>query len=119
MAKQTLTRHTCDRCGKTYAEVDPSPASASKPTPPPLPKLHIQLEHYDEHSSVSPQDAKHDVIAFDDLCPKCHSRVNDLVGQIKLRPDDDGKGVDSAAKPSDKQGKPEVSSKAPDPKTTH
>ncbi len=108
MATETLTRHTCDRCGKVYSET----ATAAAKLPPPA--LHLEVAAGTE----SIPDARK-TLTFQDLCTKCTSRVGDLVTAMMLSKDDgaqkDDKPLDPAPKTTENK-KPEA--KATDAKVT-
>lgn len=115
MATQTLTRKTCDRCQKIYSEVSSSSPAPSAVKPPPT--LHLEFTLADEEEAKQPRVA----VSFPDLCPKCHSRVGDLVAQIKLEKEgkEDDKSLDPGAKTPDKDKAKAEAAKAPEAKANN
>lgn len=90
MAKETLTRVTCDRCNKMFNESAPLSAQFEKAPP----TLHLEF--------TPGEDPKQRLsVSFSDLCPKCQGRISDLVGQIKLDRKDGDSGLDPTGKTSD------------------
>lgn len=79
MAKEALVRSKCDRCKRVYSEAAPQQAASA--TPPPT--IHLEFTPAGEDKPVRK------TVSFADLCPKCHSRVGDLVEQLELAKDDD------------------------------
>jgi hypothetical protein len=72
MAVETLTRTRCDRC-KNVVEETPVVAQADGDTKKPL--LYVEQQG-------------HPPIKFEDLCPKCADRVDNLCVQLRLEKDD-------------------------------
>ena len=78
MAQIVVRKFTCDRCNKPYNETETDAAADAQSH---KPKVTFSLESYipNEKAKSSP-----DLVKFEDICPKCQSRVLDLVYQIRL-----------------------------------
>jgi hypothetical protein len=79
MARQTTVIVTCDRCKKTY---DPPLEDAVSFTGTPRVALLVERDALDDSH---PRDA---VLQFTDLCPKCDSRIDNLIAAMALEKDE-------------------------------
>lgn len=132
MATETLTRHICDRCGRIYSETPPpgdKPKNLFESQPP---MLVLEMAGFLENNE---KQLPRDTLKFDDLCPKCHSRIKDLVAAMRLDKEDKEKPVekekpiqveksepkpvekllDGSAKPTDNKTKPDAKATAKAP----
>ena len=95
MAREKLTRYTCDRCKKTIEEV---PIDANEADQPVKPKVYIESKGVGHDEPIR----------FDDLCKSCQDRCTALFAQIVLDKDaKDKNGNNESAPPAttDKPGK--------------
>jgi DNA-directed RNA polymerase subunit M/transcription elongation factor TFIIS len=119
MARETVTKDTCDRCGKLYSESTAASSPAAFDKRPPT----LHLEHTQSDADTGKDVRK--TVSFNDLCPKCQNRVKDLVSQIQLapesdaKPENDTKPLDGGAKAPDNKGKPTEAKAPSDAKVTN
>lgn len=101
MAKSTVTKYKCDRCGRDYLESEPV---ANDPKAAKIPQPAVMVEACLTNGTCSPV-----VVKFDDLCPKCDARCADLIAQMAL--DDTGSKKDKAGKDEEKSAEGSLDAK--------
>ena len=102
MAREILTRCTCDRCKKTIEEV----TYTGEDEAPPKPKVYIESKGVGHDEPIR----------FDDLCGSCQDRVTALFAQIVLdksdKEDKNGKnGKGDKEPPAEQKDKPDKGAK--------
>lgn len=95
MARKKVECITCDRCDKTYEEVE---AGEEAPD-----RCKLVLESFAGD------------LSFEDLCERCTKRVTDLVGQLKMD-SKDTKETKNPKKPAEKKAASKKEEKKEEPK---